>query len=120
MTIETKTALIALPTLTAISPAWGIAMGLGMLGGWLARAALHVEAEKEWKEIRKDMLVSLMVSGGSVLATLFFAKLAEADELGVAAIGFAMAASGTKVVSILRDYIVAPITAAIQKSGEPK
>lgn len=118
MTLESKTAMAMaplVPAATAISPQWGIAMALGMLGGWLARTAFSVEAKKPWEEIRRDLLVSLLISGASIIATLFFARLFAADELGVAAIGFAVAMGGTGSVRALHDYIFAPILAAVRQ-----
>lgn len=107
-----------LPAAMAIDAKFGMAMALGMLGGWLARTGQSVQARKTWADIRRDLGVSLLISGGSLLATLYFARLLAADELGVATIGFAICWGGTDSLRLLRRFILAPILAAI-KNQEP-
>ena len=119
MTAEAKLAVasaLSLPaTAAVIDPRWGMAMGLGLLGGWLARAGFSLEERKGWDEIRRDGIVSILISGGSIIATLVFAKFTSADEIGVAGIGFSVALTGTTAIKILRRYVLAPIINAIKQ-----
>ena len=94
-------------------------MALGMLGGWLARTGQSVEARKAWVDIRRDWTVCASMSIGSVLATLYFARLTAADELGVASIAFAIAWGGSDSLRLFRRFILAPVLAAIRK-GDTK
>lgn len=114
MTPEAKAAALALPTVTAFSPVYGMALGLGLLGGWLARAGLAVEGRMPWVDIKRQLLVSILISGGSIITTLVLAKLADADELGVAAIGFFVAFAGTDAIKLAKDYVLSPIVNAIK------
>lgn len=109
----------SLPAMMAIDARWGMAMALGMLGGWLARTAQSVEAKKTWAEIRADLGVSALLSIGSIIATLYFARLTQADELGVAAIGFAVAWGGKDSLRLMARFVFSPILSAIRK-GEPR
>lgn len=108
-----------LPAMMVLDIRWGLAMALGLVGGWLARTGQSVEARKAWADIRRDLLVSLMISAGSIIATLYFARMTAADELGVAAIGFAVAWGGTDSLRLMRRFVLAPIMAAIRK-GSPE
>lgn len=122
MTIDTKAAAFAL-SLTGAAGAfdwrWAMAMGLGLLGGWLARVGLSIESGKTLQEIWRDLLVSLLIAGGSILATLTFARMMAADELGVGAIGFAVALSGSKAITMLRDKVLAPLFDAAGREPKP-
>ena len=110
---------LALPAVAAIDWRWSLAMALGMLGGWLARTGQSVEARRPWPEIRRDWIVSASMSIGSILATLYFARLTAADELGVASIAFAIAWGGSDSLRMFPRFILAPIVAAIRKE-EPR
>ena len=96
-------------------------MGLGLLGGWAARVGVSVQSRKLWPEIRRDVLISLLFSAGSIITTLVFARLTSADELGIAAIAFIVAFLGDKAFDLLKQFILAPVLAAIRKhDGDSK
>lgn len=108
--------------MAAIDAKWALAMALGMLGGWLARASDGLETGKPWAELRRDIMVSLTISGGSLLATLYFARLTAADELGVATIGFLVCWTGKDALRLLKRVVLGPIISAIKNidnGGKP-
>ena len=116
--VEKGTLALLVPMLTAIDAAFGIAMALGLLGGWLARVGVSVQGKKVWPEIKREVFVMLLFSFGSVITTMFFADLLGAGPLGVAGIGFAVAFMGEKAFEILRQFILAPVLAAIKQGGD--
>lgn len=113
--VEKAAIAISLPTLTAVSPEFGISMAFGLIGGWLARAGISVRDRKPWDEIIRDQLVSLLISVGSILLTMWIAQMADADELGVAAIGFAVTFAGTDALEMFKKFVLTPIGAAIRR-----
>lgn len=108
---------LSVPMLTALDATFGLAMALGLLGGWFARVGASVQNRKLWPEIRREVIVMMLFSFGSVITTLFFADLLGAGPLGVAGIGFAVAFMGEKAFDILKDYLLAPVMAAIKQGG---
>ncbi|WP_181443601.1 hypothetical protein [Porphyrobacter sp. YT40] len=116
--VEKGMLAILVPAVTAIDAHFGLAMALGLLGGWFARVGVSVQSRKVWPEIRREVIVMLLFSVGSVITTLFFADLLGAGPLGVAGIGFAVAFMGEKAFDILRQFILAPVLAAIKNTGE--
>lgn len=109
---------LLVPLLTAIDATFGLAMALGLLGGWFARVGVSVQGRKLWPEIRREVIVMLLFSIGSVITTLFFADLLGVGPMGVAGIGFAVAFMGEKAFDILRQFILAPVLAAIKQGGD--
>lgn len=124
MTPEAKMTVMAMPTLAAAHAAssleGAIAMSCGLLGGWAARVVVRVKDHKPWSEIWRDMLVSVLISAGSIIATLVFARLLDADTLGIAAIGFSVTFAGVDAIKLLQNYIFAPIWAALRGTDKPR
>lgn len=96
----TTSALIplAIPTLALWDTSYALAMGLGMAGGYSARIGISVEAKVGWPEIGRDLIVSILISGGSIITVLVLSALSSANQLGVAAISFAVTLAGTRSI----------------------
>lgn len=120
MSTEAKVAITTLPALMTVSPEWAAAMAFGMVGGVLARAGLSYQAEKKPEEIKRELVVSGLIFMGSLLATVSFATLFQANELGVAGIGFAVTFAGTDALGIFKRFIFAPIIGAIRSMGDER
>lgn len=117
MSTQAKFAIVALPAAMTVSPEWAAAMAFGMVGGLLTRVGLSYKERKTAEEIRRDLTVSILIFMGSILATITFATLLDANELGVAGIGFAVTAYGTDAIDIFKKFFFAPILAAIRAMG---
>lgn len=121
MTPVEKTAIAtAVPVVALISPGHATAMALGLLGGWLARAGVSVRERKPWEEIKREGMVALLASIGSIIVTLYLARLTEADELGIASIGFAVTFGGTDALKVFDRFVWKPIVGAIRNDGDGK
>ena len=118
---DAKIAIVTLPAAATVSPEWGIAMALGLLGGIMTRAGVALEERKSWADIRRGLIVSALISIGSMIATLTFAAFLNATPLGVAAIGFVVGLTGVGALDIMKRFILAPIIGAIRASEkDPK
>lgn len=87
--------------------AGAIAFGFG--AGWAARAGVQVNARASSATIWRDLMVSVMVSGGSLLLVLFAVEIFELKPLGAAVLSFMMAMGGVKLLSTIHreavDYL---------------
>lgn len=120
MSTEAKIAIVALPAAMTVSPEWAAAMAFGMVGGILTRAGLSYKERKPWDELRREIIVSGLIFMGSLLATVTFASLLGANELGVAGIGFAVTFAGTDAIDMFKRFVFAPILGAIRSMGDEK
>ena len=113
-----KLGALIVPAVAAMDWRWGAALAFGMVSGWFCRAAVPYMNRKPWATIRREFTVSIMISGGSLLATLWFARLTTADELTVGFIAWAVSFGGLKALSVAHDYVWLPIRNAVGKSPE--
>lgn len=78
MILTTKTAKVGsalgpplLTPLLPFDPWWIVFVLSGLILGWMARVGRLVNSNSSWLEIRKDILVSLLIGGGNgLLATI--------------------------------------------------
>lgn len=113
-----KLGAVLLPAMAAVDWQWSLALTFGLVSGWFCRAAVPYMNRKPWAEVRREFVVSIMISGGSLMATLWVARHLAADALGVGAIAWAVSFGGLKTLSMAHDYIWSPVRAAIGKSPE--
>lgn len=113
-----KVGALIVPALTAYDWQWGLALCFGIVSGWFCRAAIPYMDRKPWTEIRREIVVSVMISGGTVVSTLYIARHLEADALGVGALAWAISFGGLKSLSLAYEYVLRPIKHAIGKSPD--
>ena len=87
---------------------WKLAGGIafGFASGWAARAAVQVTAKASSAVIWRDFLVSVLISGGSLLLVLFAVDLFQLSPLGAAVAAFIMAMGGVKLLSTIHREVV--------------
>ena len=80
---------------------WTLAAGIafGFAAGWAARAAVHVSKRESSATIWRDLLVSVLISGGCVLIVLLAVRFANLDALGAAGLAFVLGMGGVKLLS---------------------
>ena len=115
---EAKLGAFLVPTVAVMDWRWSAALAFGLISGWFCRAAIPYMNRRPFSEIRRDFIVSVMISGGSLLATLWLARMMEADTLSVGVIAWAVSFGGIKSLSLVYDYIWLPIRNTIGKSPE--
>lgn len=75
------------------------AIGFGFAAGWGARAAVKVSQRESSATIWRDLLVSVLISGGCLIVVLLGVQYANLDPLGAAGLSFIMAMGGVKLLS---------------------
>ena len=73
------------------------AIAFGFASGWAARAAVQVNARESSAMIMRDFMVSVLISGGSLLLVLFAVETFDLDPLGAAVLSFVMAMGGVNL-----------------------
>ena len=100
--------------------AGAIAFGFG--AGWAARAAVQVSARESSAAIWRDFLVSVLISGGSLLLVLFAVEILNLTPLGAAVTAFLMAMGGVKLLSTIHkeatDFLRRKLTDVDQVMGD--
>lgn len=104
---------MALPILAAFDWRYAVAVALGLVAGWFCRAAVPYAERKPWREIRHQLVLSLMISGGSLIATLYLSDLVKADAIGAAGIAWAVAFGGLDTLRIVHRFVLHPIMQAV-------
>lgn len=77
------------------------AIAFGMVTGWATLAAVKYDEGQSWAEIRKAMIVALMVGGAGALFAIFIVRALRADPLGAALISCAIAFGGVRAIKRL-------------------
>lgn len=77
------------------------AIAFGMVTGWATLAAVKYDEGQSWAEIRKAMIVALMVGGAGALFAIFIVRALRADPLGAALISCAIAFGGVRMIKRL-------------------
>ena len=87
---------------------WALAAGIafGFAAGWAARAAVKVSNRESSATIRRDLLVSVLISGGCVLIVLLAVRYANLDPLGAAGLAFILGMGGVKLLSSIHTEAV--------------
>lgn len=117
--VKTGTAL-APPLIFSALPidfVWVTFILLGMILGWLARAGRMISQEHSWYDIKRDMLVSLLIGGGNgLLATIiiFWLGLNYLQGVGVA---FICAFFGVKTLEAVGKWILRKFLEEINEKG---
>ena len=96
--------VIAALAMIDIPLAAAIAFGFG--AGWAARAAVQVNARESSAAIWRDLVVSMLISGGSLLLVLFAVQIFNLTPLGAAVVAFLMAMGGVKLLSTIHREAV--------------
>lgn len=98
------------------------AIAFGFAAGWATRAAVQMNARESSATIWRDLMVSIMVSGGSLLLVLFAVDIFELKPLGAAVASFFMAMGGVKLLSTIHreavEYLRRKFTDTDQIMGE--
>lgn len=98
------------------------AIAFGFASGWAARAAVQVNARESSAMIMRDFMVSVLISGGSLLLVLFAVETFDLDPLGAAVLSFVMAMGGVKLLSAvhreLTEFLRRKFTDVDQVMGE--
>ena len=92
-------ALVAAP-LGAINPTYG-AIAFGMVAGWFAVAGVMVEQQKTLVEIRRAMIVSVLIGGGGALSAAFAVERLHLSTIEAALVAFTIAFGGVKSIEVL-------------------
>lgn len=82
------------------------AIAFGFAAGWAARAAVQVNARESGAAIWRDLMVSFLISGGSLLIVLFAVQMLGLTPLGAAVVAFLMAMGGVKLLSTIHREAV--------------
>lgn len=77
------------------------AIAFGMVTGWATLAAVKYDEGQSWSEIRKAMIVAMMVGGAGALFAIFIVRALRADPLGAALISCAIAFGGVRMIKRL-------------------
>lgn len=90
-------------------PWWAMFLPLGLALGWLARAGRMVGEHKPWLDIRRDLIVSLLISGANgLIAAIVIGKL-DLPYLAGMGVSFVCAFSGVQsldtAVSWAKRYV---------------
>jgi hypothetical protein len=88
--------IVATAAVIDLQLAGGIAFGFA--SGWAARAAVQVSARESSAAILRDFLVSVLISGGSLLLVLFSVEAFDLTPLGAAVLSFILAMGGVKLI----------------------
>lgn len=81
--------LVPMLTIVPFDLWWLLFVPLGLMAGWLARAARLVERQRPWGEVRRDLIVSVLAgaSNGIVAALLIWlGELNYLQGIGVACV----------------------------------
>jgi len=103
------TAKYAPPFVAALAAVdWRLAGGIafGFAAGWAARAAVQVSKRESSALIWRDLLVSLLISGGCLLLVLLAVDWFGLDELGAAVLSFVFAMGGVKLLEVIHREAV--------------
>jgi hypothetical protein len=95
---------LATAPLGAIEPLYA-AIAFGMLTGWLAIAGVMYEQRKPFHEIRRALVVSVLIGGGGSLITLGAVRQLDLDPLGAAIASFIIAFGGVKAMKSITSAI---------------
>lgn len=88
---------LATAPLGAVDPLFaGIAFG--MLTGWLAIAGVMYEQRRPFAEIKRALVVSVLIGGGGALFALFAVRQLDLNPLGAAIASFVIAFGGVKAM----------------------
>ena len=117
MTSPTKSAFAAaaLPAMVAIDWYYAVAVAFGLVTGVFCRAAVPFAQRKPWADIRHSLILSLMIFGGSLLATLWVANMMNASALGAAVVGWAVAFGGLDSLTLMQKFVLRPIRQALSE-----
>ena len=98
------------------------AIAFGFASGWAARAAVQVSARESSAAIWRDFLVSVLISGGSLLIVMFAVELLDLSPLGAAVAAFLMAMGGVRLLSAVHreatDFLRRKLTDTDQLMGD--
>lgn len=109
MITETTTAKYAPPLLAMLAVVdWQLAGGIafGFAAGWAARAAVKVNKRESSAIIWRDLMVSVMISGGCLLLVLLAVEWFDLSELGAAVLSFILAMGGVKLLELIHREAV--------------
>lgn len=87
---------------------WQLAGGIafGFAAGWAARAAVKVNKRESSAIIWRDLMVSVLISGGCVLLVLLAVEWFRLGKLGAAVLSFIFAMGGVKLLELVHRELV--------------
>lgn len=88
---------------------WHMAAGiaLGFISGWMARTAAKINNREAMSEIQRDLMVSVLIAGGSLIVVLYIVRLLGLDELGAAGVAFLLSWGGIKLLDTIGEDVKA-------------
>lgn len=96
-------ALVTAP-LGAVDPLYA-ALAFGMLAGWLAIAGVMYEQRKPLAEIKRALVVSVLIGGGGALIALGAVRQFNLDPLKAAIVAFLVAFGGVKAMKSITGML---------------
>lgn len=85
---------LALP----FDPLWALFILAGLILGWMARIGRMVSHNNTWKDIRRDLLVSLLIGGGNGLLAIVIISTFTLSYLQGVGIAFICAFAGVRTL----------------------
>tara|TARA_R100001086_G_scaffold180400_2_gene100164 strand:- start:574 stop:981 length:408 start_codon:yes stop_codon:yes gene_type:complete len=93
------------------------AMAFGFVSGWLARAARKKYKRSSWAEICDDLLLSVLIAGGSVIIVLSIVRILGLDPLGAALSAFLLAWMGIAGFATIADGLSEALRERLERHG---
>ena len=97
-------ALMTAP-LGAFDPAYP-AIAFGMVTGWLAIVGVMYEQQKPLRDIKRALVVSLLIGGGGALFAAFAVRKLNLDPLGASIAAFAVAFGGVRTIKLFAGTVL--------------
>lgn len=94
-----------------------IGVAMGFVAGWAARAARAIEKRQPREDILRDLTVSLLIFGGSVITVLYVVDKLHLEPLEAALLSFAVSWAGIAGLSMVADSVLGWVRALLDKLG---
>lgn len=88
---------------------WILLILLGMSAGWLARVARMVQNDRKWPDIKKDILVSLLIGGANGLFAAILISYWTLTYIQGVGVAFIVAFAGLKTLDTVTRSLLKKI-----------
>ena len=116
--VKANAASTGMVALAAIDWHYAAAVAFGLVSGWFCRAATPYINERPLPEIKRVFITSVMISGGSLLGTLWLARMLGADTLTAGLLAWVISFGGLDALRLVYNYVLIPIRQTIGKSPD--
>lgn len=75
-------------------------VALGLVAAWMVRAGQRVATKEDWREIRRDLIVSLLIGGGNAIIAAVAIRRFDLDYMEGMGVAFFLALGGVETMKL--------------------